>query len=200
MIYKVVALLAMFTVAGYTATPIQQPMLQDVKRVIQINGPIKNLKRQTDKMLALSASSDKPVDIIISSPGGSVIAGMFFIDAMDRAKSRGVKIRCIVDKMAASMAMHIFGNCDERYALANSLLLWHPAYVTISFGMVTEERAKELKEQLHMLTYELELRLKKALNISDKMYEKHWRAEHFIPAKYLKEFISPEFLEIIEDF
>lgn len=200
MTYKVIALLAFFTAVGYSAAPLDNSFLQDDKRVLSIEGPIQNLNKQINEMMSLSEESSKPIDIIISSPGGSVIAGMFFIDAMDRAKSRGVKIRCVVEKMAASMAMHIFGNCDERYALAGSLLLWHPAYVSINFGQVTEERAEELREQLKMLTYELERRLKLALKLDDATYEKHWRAEHFIPAKYLKEFISPEFLEIVEDF
>lgn len=197
---KPILLIAIFAVAGYAASPANLPIFEDESRVVRIEGPIQNLIEQEEAILAMSLESDKPIDILISSPGGSVIAGLFFMDAMDRVKSRGVKIRCLVDKMAASMAMHIFGNCDERYALANSLLLWHPAYVTIQFGQVTEERAEELREQLKLLTYELELRLKKALMVSDAVYEKHWRAEHFIPAKYLKEFISPKFLKIVEDF
>lgn len=197
---KLILLLAIFAAAGYAASPDSPTIFEDENRVIEIQGPIQNLIEQEEAILAMSLESDKPIDILISSPGGSVIAGLFFMDAMDRVKSRGIKIRCLVDKMAASMAMHIFGNCDERYALANSLLLWHPAYVTINFGRVTEERANELKEQLKMLTAHLEVKLKKALMITDEVYERHWRAEHFIPAFYLKENISPEFLKIVEDF
>lgn len=169
-------------------------------RIVSIEGGITDLTEQEEKILSMSEVSNAPIDIIISSPGGSVVAGIFFINAMERVKARGVKIRCLVDKMAASMAMHILGNCSERYALAGSLLLWHPAYININFGRVTKERAGQIKEQLHILTYQLEENLRKALGLSVEVYEKHWRAEHFIPAKYLKDFISPHFIIILDDF
>lgn len=69
------------------------------------------------------------VDLVINSPGGSVITGFQFISVMEDARSRGIRFRCFVPTVAASMAFQILLHCDERHVLDRSLLLWHRARV-----------------------------------------------------------------------
>lgn len=171
----------------------------DKKRSIEILGRITNLEEEKDRLLELSQSSYKPINIIIDSPGGSVMAGLRFIQEMDRVKARGVEIRCVVRGMAASMAMHIFGNCSKRYAFETSLLLWHPAYVFVQRAPITTKEAERIKAQLILLTELLEKRLRKALALPLKVYEEYYYNEYFVAAERLSK-MSPNFLQLIEDY
>lgn len=168
-------------------------------RTIKISGPISDLEMEKDKLLEYANKSSEPVYIIIDSPGGSVLAGLRFVQIMDRAKAKGVDIRCIVEGMAASMAMHIFGNCSTRYAFETSLLLWHPAYMYIRGAPVTQQEAERIKKQLHLITALLEERLKKELNLPLEVYEEYYYNEYFVAGHILKS-MSPNFMTIIQDY
>ena len=136
---------------------------------------------------------------MINSPGGSVAAGSIFIQAMDIAKARGVRFKCVVTSIAASMATHIYGNCNDRYAFASSFILWHEAYQQFGFGAtMTEQEMRDTAEQLRLLTGRLEYRLQKALRLTDKQYEYYHKTEMLIPALALKS-LTPNFLTIIHD-
>lgn len=63
--------------------------------------------------------------IVLDSPGGELYTGFKFMKYLDVVHSQGSTIRCIVRDMAASLAFQILTKCDQRYALPNSLLLWH---------------------------------------------------------------------------
>jgi len=171
----------------------------DYERSIKISGPIQNLEQEKDKLLEYSNKSSEPVYIIIDSPGGSVLAGLRFIQIMDRAKAKGVEIRCIVEGMAASMAMHIFGNCSTRYAFETSLLLWHPAYVYVRGAPITTKEAERLKTQLILLTQLLEKRLRDALALPREVYDEYYYNEYFVAGHSLNS-MSPNFMTLIQDY
>jgi len=76
-------------------------------------------------LIALASASKDPIEVYIDSPGGSVYAGMVFIEAMEKVKEQGVVIKCYVPQFAASMAFTIFTQCSERYALPYAQLLFH---------------------------------------------------------------------------
>lgn len=90
------------------------------------------------------------VDILINSPGGSVLAGQSLINQIVAAKDKKFRVNCYTSDMAASMAFYIFTQCSARYALPGSFLLWHGARVETS-GIFTEKSAKELSESLGQL-------------------------------------------------
>lgn len=79
----------------------------------------------------LSTAKQAPDDlnIILSSPGGSVTTGFIFIDRLSALKARGTVVKCYVADLAASMAFQILIQCDERHSLETSFLLWHRARV-----------------------------------------------------------------------
>lgn len=93
------------------------------------------------------AKTGKDIDIVISSPGGSVIAGSLLVDRMVQMKSDGVKFRCVVRDLAASMAFQFLLFCDERYATPHAFLLWHPVRI-FAQGVVTAQLASNLATQL----------------------------------------------------
>lgn len=78
---------------------------------------------------AMAGDTKAPVDLIIASPGGSVVTGFVFINAMSAAQAMGLEIRCFVPTIAASMAFQVLVHCNERYTLDDAFLLWHRARI-----------------------------------------------------------------------
>lgn len=120
-------------VAALAVSHYAQALEVDASRAILIEGPIgNNLKGVTDAINNYAKQSKKPIDIILDSPGGAVVHGFLFINHMDKLKAEGIKFRCFVPGFAASMAFQILLQCNERYVLDRSFLLWHR--VRINFG------------------------------------------------------------------
>jgi len=128
----------------------------------EINGAILDVAAKLDKM---SKESKQPINIIINSPGGSVPAGLQLVEALHIAQSRGVKIRCAVTTLAASMAYILLSQCDERYALANSLLLFHPARSFIFMGAIKAEEARYMAEELEAINKDMGQLLESSMGI-----------------------------------
>lgn len=126
-------------------------------RALVIDGVIEggNLSAVTEALDGFAASSDhSPVDLIINSPGGSVTTGFLFLNHMAAAQAQGIEIRCFVPNLAASMAYQILVQCDKRYALNDSFLLWHRVRTTVGgmFGApMTAPAAKYLFVTLQKL-------------------------------------------------
>ena len=93
------------------------------------------------------AADNDTIEMVISSPGGEVIAGSLIIDRMEQLKLSGIKFRCVVRDVAASMAFQILLHCDERYATPHSFLLWHPVRIFMR-DVVTASIAQTLTTQL----------------------------------------------------
>lgn len=72
----------------------------------------------------LSKLSSNPIFIYIDSPGGSVDAGLQFINSMEWYIKQGKTINCIV-KSAYSMAFVILQHCSNRYVMSSSTLMQH---------------------------------------------------------------------------
>lgn len=125
----------------------------------------------------------KVVDLVLNSPGGSVITGFEFLSLMSGLQSKGWKFRCTVYSVAASMAYQILNQCDQRQALSNSFLLWHRARVYLG-GMfsqpITAPQASTLAEGLNakdtMIFSQLQEHMSSA-GATDGYLSKHFEAE-----------------------
>lgn len=143
----ILAIVSFFTMAASTVA------LSDVTlnptRTIVISGPITGsivgpISKTLDK---LAEDTSQPVDLVLSSPGGSVVAGYLIIDKMESLKTRGLKFRCTVRQVAASMAFQILLHCDERLTTPYAFLLWHPVRIFFQ-GALTADAAKVAAAQL----------------------------------------------------
>lgn len=97
------------------------------ERIIFINSDINETVSGlvTAQLLHLEAEDDqKPVNMYINSPGGSVYAGMAIIDYMNFIKC---PVKCIASGLVASMGAVIFssGEKGERIVLPNSRIMIH---------------------------------------------------------------------------
>lgn len=102
------------------------------------------------------AAATGPVTFVIDSPGGSVSAGLRFVDSMRLAQARGVVISCIVPRgaLAASMGAYVLQFCDLRTMARGSALLFHSVSIgSVPGGTVDEieKFAREMRELNHRL-------------------------------------------------
>jgi ATP-dependent protease ClpP protease subunit len=127
------------------------------KRTVVIAGVIGggNILPLGEHLLKLAEQSKEPVDIIISSPGGEVQTGLMFLEYVKAVKARDVKVRCYVAGIAASLAFTIYTQCDERYALESSLLMFHGARIMLGLLPVTQQVAESLAFSLAKLNDKL---------------------------------------------
>jgi len=174
----------------------------DKKNLIVINDEITGAVavEASNKLTRLALDKKaKQVDIIIDSPGGSIIAGMLLVNTMKRVQSRGTTIRCVVPRYAASMAYQLFSYCSERYMFAESFVLWHAPRVYIMFGVFLPEDAAKLARGLQ----EWESVLLRQLRISMKVYNRrrffqYYDEEKFVLGSELEE-LTRDFVTIIDD-
>lgn len=93
---------------------------------LEVVGPVSDLSEQINKINFITRTSeDNNIYIGINSPGGRLDTTELFLRIMQGAKQQGMVFTCIVDGMAASAAVIILSECDNRYALMNSGILWH---------------------------------------------------------------------------
>lgn len=171
--------------------------VENPKRFVEVidvvdGAMLRDVARRIDK---LSLISDAPIDMLINSPGGAVLAGTSILDAMDVAKSRGVHFRCISGVLAASMAFIILANCDERYVLAGTKLLFHPMS-TGGQGRV-QEIATSLEPFIALEKDLMDLQ-RKALGMSESEFGKHYWAETMWSGSILNKVTDGKFLKIVD--
>lgn len=80
-----------------------------------------NVKKWSEQMNKLTSN---PINIFINSPGGSVHAGLQFINIMNWYMKQGKIINCIA-LTAYSMAFNILQHCSNRYVMTASILMQH---------------------------------------------------------------------------
>ena len=171
----------------------------DKHRHLEITGTIRDLGDEADRLIALSEISLAPIFVTIDSYGGSVIGGLKFIRAIEQVKYRNVKVVCVVKDAAMSMGMHILAACTHRAAFSTSLLMWHPAYISVMMMNINQDTADRISLQLRILTEYLETQLKKALQIPEEEYNKYSKNEYIVLGADLDSHIAPKFLTIIDD-
>lgn len=126
--------------------------------------------------MVIRSGSNMPITIVINSPGGGVIAGMAFINRMQTLRDMGVTINCYVLDVAASMAFQIFTQCNNRYALPTSYLLWHGVRMG-SNQPITASLARNISEDLARMDEIVLQELDGSLRISNDVIRKHFDNE-----------------------
>ena len=99
-----------------------------------------------DLLVAVLAKADeenRPVLIVIDSPGGSLSAAYRIMRAIDIS---GSPIVCLGDGMVASSAFFTFIQCPVRLATPKTIFLAHGPSVTMRFEGGAKEMRNELEE------------------------------------------------------
>lgn len=143
----------------------------------------------------IAAKSDE-ITLVIDSPGGYVDSGLRMITAMHLLQAQEVSFRCVVTGMAASMAFGILAECDERYAMSTSGLLFHPIR-TGGPRSITSKQALDLGAALEYYEAPFRTRLIESMDCDDEWFWFHWYAETMHPGPTLAEAL-PDWIEITD--
>jgi ATP-dependent protease ClpP protease subunit len=203
-IVRATVLLAVLSFFGVMPVYAGQALDMTGPRTVRVSGVVgMNAIDVANKIERLSAESKEDINLIINSPGGSVPAGMQVVESIAVAKARGVTVRCAVTVLAASMAFSILNECSERYALNNSLLLFHPARAMI-MGALKSEDARYIAEELDAINAELIDKLELSFGVATNA-QKEWMLYHFknetlwSAGRLVKEIPTRNWLTIVED-
>lgn len=170
------------------------------KRTFYVTGVVDgNVLTTAHKIERLSLESQDPIHLVINSPGGMVFAGFQLTQSMDVARSRGTKIICSVGVLAASMAFQLLPHCDERYAMKNTLLLFHPARVYMRGGLTAEEAAS-IAESCKKIDQQGLDEVSEMLGGPKKSWlSRHHRAETLWTAQDLVKETNQDWLTLVDD-
>jgi ATP-dependent Clp protease protease subunit len=169
------------------------------ERTLYITGSIGGLSilKQAQQLLNMSDSSHDPIYLVINSPGGEVITGTQFVSAMRVAKARGVVLKCLVPMAAASMAFIIYNECSERYALSQSLFLWH-SIRSMLLGVYTPAELGIIQADMLRFQSNFDSLMQSELDISAEEFYYHYHNNSLLPALYLHS-ISPYYMTLVDD-
>lgn len=167
------------------------------KRHLELIGVVNgNALTLAEQVNALSKASNKPITMLINSPGGSVSTGMVLIDSMRQAKKRGVQFKCISTVLSASMAYIILAECNERYAMNNSLLLWHEISLSVEGAKVRELAV--ILAPIIALQQRVDKDLESFMSLSASEYQKHSMAETMWTGYELKSYLNNDFIKLVD--
>ena len=113
--------------------------------------------------LTVAAAPNKSITVFVDSPGGSVVAGMYAIQAVKalRVTHSGLRLTCYVHS-AASMAFHFVQlACDKRVVSEVSILMQHQASAGMSgkWGEL-ESRVQLIRQIIDLLDRKIAARLR----------------------------------------
>jgi len=106
----------------------------DPERTVVLEGVIEKVNADTviDEMNELAKKNNKPIYLMIDSPGGRVEAGFDIIDTIKSLKEdKNLKVICGVKHQAASMAAFITAYCYETYVQRQATILFHQIQIGV---------------------------------------------------------------------
>ena len=119
----------------------------------------------------------KHINLVFDSPGGMVFPGQVLKSTMIHSKGRGVTFTCIIDGLAGRMALSIYTECDHRYAVFGSKVMWHSAG-RMYIGRVNEGWALDTYKRFHKMNETLWNKTKKYF--SEEYFKYHFDNETVI--------------------
>jgi len=123
--------------------------------------------------LAILSSPEKELTLVISSPGGSVLAGAQLTQTI---RDSGKKIKCVAT-FAASMAFAILQSCQERYVLDSSIIMQH----VMAYGLEGQEPNNySLASALHRLNKRMDQEQADRIGISYKEFREKVRDDWWL--------------------
>jgi ATP-dependent protease ClpP protease subunit len=195
---KILALITLISTPTLSYSgPIKEYTL-DPKNTLVISGTIGNniLIQATELYQKAQQDGVKQIDILIESPGGNVITGFMFINIMEAAQAKGIKINCVVPSFAASMAFVIAAKCDKLITFKRTFLLFHPMAINYT-GRITKEVATLIKDQFEIIEGELDAILIERMRIDPVLYQRHNLTETLWTAQALQK-VTKNFITIVD--
>ena len=147
--------------------------------------------------LAGIIATQKDATILIASNGGSLDLMETLLVEMKKKQDKGIKFTCVIEH-AYSAAFLLMTYCDKRQAYSNSNFMQHRVRTMLFPNMYTEERLKELYEDLVRSNKEWEERNVKQLpGVSRDFIKKAMTEEMYISGAGMEALMPGGWIEII---
>jgi ATP-dependent protease ClpP protease subunit len=160
------------------------------------NGSVRPIRDALQGRILAEGTSD--IEILLDSPGGSVVAGQELINLIEIAKDKGHDVNCYVLNVAASMAFQILTSCTNRYAMPGSFLLWHGVRVQTR-QPITAEVAQSFADDLGRMNQLTLSQLDGSLKMTPEEIRRHFTAETLWSGISLSA-ADPDFLTVTGDY
>lgn len=156
---------------------------------------VKGITSKLEKLAKQNRNSS--IFLVIDSFGGEVEAGFSLIDAVNQLKSKyTVKVKCLADQRAASMAFQLYLHCDERFAFNYTYLMWHPMRLNFQAAPNIYEIIAAVKSAEPIVNRMVRELLAK-LDIDPAIVEEHYFNETYHFGRDLNK-LSPGFFTIVK--
>lgn len=169
------------------------------RQTIEIAGTIDGSKLGLMKQFDELSKEGEDIDVLINSPGGSYVVGSLIINSMKLAQSRGSRLRCVSTVLAASMAFQLLMNCDDRYAMENTRLLFHPPRISLMFATLLPNQIAIWLSELREIEAELVPHIKQVIGMPDNKFSYHYDNETLWPAWKLNDETENAWLQIVDE-
>lgn len=153
---------------------------------------------EAQKLSNFAADSKDPIYVLLNSPGGIIIFGQSFIDAMEQARAKGIEITCVTGVLAASMAFNMLAHCDNRYALRHSKLLFHPARIGSREPLSADMLMEAYKDLVRIEKYSIP-EIQQMMGMSDEQFIYHYKRETMWDAEQLIDASPKPWLKLVDD-
>lgn len=166
---------------GITTMPIETRLLST--RNLFLEGEINEgtaLSFVKQLMFLSAEAPDKPINVLINSPGGEINSGLVIYDAIQTSKTP-IRLFCIGRAYSMAAFLFISGN-HGRYMLENSELMLHEPLLGGKVGGNTSS-IKELSDSLIKTRDKLNKLLSKHSGHTVEEIEKATDHDHFYTAK-----------------
>jgi ATP-dependent protease ClpP protease subunit len=180
----------------------------DPKRTVEVidvvDGSALGLAADVDRLVR---TSDADIWVLLNSPGGMTIPGFTLADSLSQARAKGVRVRCVVGVLAASMAFDLLAYCDDRYVLPHAKLLFHPVRVSSQSGLTSRDIAA-LREHMARTEARMQADLLRMMGCTGtecrRWFEKHYWAETMWEAGVLIDAVRAagghaDWLQLVDD-
>jgi len=138
------------------ASPVHSAIQLTDSNHIGVTGPVtdRSVRRWTRELTACTAD---PMYVYINSPGGSVVAGHGFVNALRHKKDGGQKVVCIAE-FAASMAFIILQACEDRVVMDHSIAMQHQMSLVVGGSLGASRSRMALAEQMESAMVSMQAR------------------------------------------
>lgn len=133
--------------------------------------------------------------VIINSPGGDVGVGLQMVQLLEVEKAAGIKLICVVEDMASSMAFNLLTHCDVRLAKRHAHMVVHKIAVGGLGGpfiRLTARKLREIARNLDLADEQFRVENARAMHLSLADYdlfanaERNWSAAKLLKMGYLQ--------------
>jgi ATP-dependent protease ClpP protease subunit len=163
---------------------------------LRIVGPINpDLRPAITLLKAHEGSKEVPVRIYLNSPGGRVDIMEELIWVIDSLKESGYTVNCVIDR-AISAAFIISSSCDNRFAFADSVFMYHEIWMFYPKPL-NLKKLKELIVELEDMQAFWDTFVRKHFKVSDEVFRYMKEREVFLSAAQMKK-LSPEWITVWE--